>query len=274
MKILNDYIVIEKIKGADIYLTPLQTDAYQRAKVVHTNEESLTKVGDTLLLGDAIFFDRARCFDEEYYFIYESQVFGIIREGKIIPMNNIVYIKTDKYRNETKGDDDFKLYNDISYNPLNIGNVVQDGEVLSVCKKANDSYFDRPLEIEIAPGDKVYAHHFLTDEGAERIFNGETYYEMIYENIYCKIVQGKIVMVNDWNFITPIPDDEANERDGIILTTEKVKVAQTGVVEVANKNLGVKVGAKILFKRNRDYEMIVEGKVYYRIKNDDIIYEL
>ena len=134
--------------------------------------------GDTILVGNRICFDKAPQFGRESYYISAEEVFGILKDGVIEALKNIVYIKADKYEKteiEVKG---MQFANDISYKPLARRNVTQSGIVLTACKSAKHSAFLHDLNIEVDAGDKVYCHHFLTDQDNERKINDKTYYEL------------------------------------------------------------------------------------------------
>lgn len=269
MKVLPEYIVVKKVSDVDIYVSEYYKSEYQVCEIVDSND---FEVGDRIFVGNKIFFEKANDYGDDTFYIYLEDVFAVVKDGLIIPSNDIVYIEADK----DKKANDSGLYRDISYKPLETENVTQDGIVLSVCKKAKDSYFHKDLKIEIEPGDHVYTHHFLTDHGAERNFNGKTYYEIKYEDLYCKIVGGNIIMLNEWNFITPI-ENEILEMHGFQLETTAKLESRVGIVKVLSDSLrkkGIQKGDKIIFKKGREYNIDVEGDRYYRINTKDILYKL
>lgn len=269
MRVLPEYIVVRKVIDVDIYVSEYYKNEYQVCEVISSKDFN---VGDRIFVGNKIFFDKATDFGEDAWYIYLEDVFAVVKDGLIIPSNDIVYVEADK----DKKTNDSGLYRDISYKPLETENVTQDGVVLSVCKQAKDSYFHNELKIEIEPGDHVYTHHFLTDHGAERNFNEKTYYEIKYEDLYCKVVGGNIIMLNEWNFITPV-ENELLEIGGIQLETIKKYESRTGIINVMSESLrkkGLQKGDKIIFKKGREYKIDVEGKRYYRINTRDILYKL
>ena len=61
---------------------------------------------------------------------------------------------------------------------------------------------------------------------------------------------------------------------GIILKTQVQKKEQIGVVKHVNStsiDFGFKPGDRILFIKDADYEMEVEGEKLFRMKNDNIL---
>jgi len=187
---------------------------------------------------------------------------------------NMVYIKADKNKKSKVVSGGLELFKDITYKPLDTDNITQDGEVLSVCDEAKHTVFLHDLNVEVVPGDHVYCHHFLTDEDNERTHNGVKYYEIAYEHLYCKVSEGIIVMLNEWNFVEPIEAEIKEGRFGIIKDVKKKNELRLGIVRHPCQKLlsrGVKSGDKVYFKRGREYRINVEGKELYRIETNDII---
>lgn len=278
MSVQPTYLVVEKLVDYNHMVTSQHyIDEYQMCRVKEAHELSGLKVDEQILVGNKIFFDSAKEVGNNLFFIFLEEVYGVIRGESIVPMEDFVYIETDKSRKSVIKDGEFEYFNDTTYNPHHKDNVVQDGIVHSVCTRAKDSYFFKELDIEIAPGDHIYTHHFLTDSDNEREFNGKTYYEIRYENLYCKVIGEEIIMLNEWNFITPIPESISQSESGIILEFAQKNKLRIGKVNHLSKSLykkGVNIGDTICFKQGREYEIIVEGNTYYRINSNDIIYKL
>ena len=270
MNVLEGYVLVKKISGSSIHMSRQYIDEYQRCKVVHPNTESPLKKGDEILVAENTFFEKADELKKDTFLIYEDEVYGVVREGVIQPMKNMVYIKIDKEKKSKIGN----IHVDTRYNPYNINNRVQDGEILSVCKKAENSYFLHELEINVKPGDKVYTHHFIVEPSNEREFNGSNYYEIRYEDLYCKVNDDEITMLNDWNLVTPVKRDAEVTESGIVLEVGEKDVMVTAIMQHPNKDSGLYPGDKILFRKGREYKINVEGHIYYRIPNDSIYYNL
>ena len=275
MRVLDKYLVVEKVVlNTTLHLSPYYIDEYQTCKVISSPGDSIFEKDVIILVGNKICFDKAPDFGSKSYYIDSSEVFGRIENGLIIPSINMVYIRADKQKKSLVKTGSLELFKDITYKPLDTDNVTQDGEVLSVCDKAKHTVFNRELDIDIEPGDHVYCHHFLTDKDNERIHNGVSYYEMAYEHLYCKISEGLITMLNEWNFIEPVVAEIGLGEFGIIKEVKKRNELRVGIVRNPCKKLlsrGVKSGDTIYFKRGREYRINVEGKELYRIETNDIL---
>ena len=150
--------------------------------------------------------------------------------------------------------------------------VTQDGIVVAVPTKLRNL-----KEVEISPGDHVYGHHFMCiDEKAVKI-NEEILYANDYDSLYCKIADdGAIIMLGSWNFIIPVyePLRKIKTTSGIILSPQHNERKNLGKVIHLNSELalqGVKKGDIVWFKDDREYEILIKEKMYYRIRNKDIL---
>jgi co-chaperonin GroES (HSP10) len=100
------------------------------------------------------------------------------------------------------------------------------------------------------------------------------FYEIGYEHLYAKVASGKIEMLNEWNFITPVESEIGLTESGIILDLKKKNILRTGVVRHSCqklKDMGVAINDTILFKRGREYSINVEEDSYFRIEANDIL---
>lgn len=140
--------------------------------------------------------------------------------------------------------------------------------------------------IDLQPGEKVYFHHFVIDEKISKLISRssnvslteEKVYQAYIDQVYCVIRDEKIVMLQDYVFVEPVYEDDSEHvtSSGIYLKPEKEVLKEKGIVRHINKfseDLGIKVGQKVIFQKSCDYEMEVEGKKYYRMKNENIVAE-
>lgn len=197
-------------------------------------------------------------------------------------LRNIVYIKADKDQNSALEYGTLKLILDTRYQPEI--HAVQNGIIVQMPINI-DPYQDMwgnmqtpRLDVELSAGDKVYFHHFIVaPDNLEKIIS-EDAYRCIYNNIYCKVVNGKIEMVERWMFVTQVVEDESETYKKIgevklFVKSEAEKLGLHGTVDYINPSLekeGVRPGDYIIFTPASEYEIKVEGRVYYRMTIDDV----
>ena len=87
--------------------------------------------------------------------------------------------------------------------------VTQDGYVAATDGKCN-------LEV----GDHVYGHHFMCEPEKEIVVDDKKYYSNTYESLYCRVKDGEIEMLGQWNFIKPIyePIENVRTKSGIYIS--------------------------------------------------------
>jgi len=191
-------------------------------------------------------------------------------------LSDEVYVRADKDKKKKRmlGDTGKEIYIETLYQSYSTENACHDGEVVYVPAKLSNG---APVELE--PGDHVYGSHNLTAEDHEDHLTGDMLYRVSYrDSLYCKVSpEGEIHMLSDWNLIEPIFEPEENLYSKVVpdlqVKTELDKIEHIGVarhLSVGMKELGVKEGDTICFTKNSDYEMYVEGTLYYRMRDRDI----
>ena len=177
---------------------------------------------------------------------------------------NLVCIKADRHENEKLKTEILDLIIDTSFNPMDENHVVQSGVVHSL-PMAIDGGEDIDLEI----GDKVYCHHFMSQYADFR----DEYHELRYQDIYCKVVDGEISMLKGWVLLEPLEFDK--NQAGISIERKEINDTRKAVLshicpelikakEVCPKDV-------VYFRKDCDYPIIVEGKLYFRVRTKDLL---
>ena len=202
----------------------------------------------------------------------------------ITTIRNKVLLRVEKDRHKTKKIGGIEIFTPTHFRPHDIHNVVQDAEVVAVC----DHYEGGAVPIEA--GDKVYVTHNVCHEDNEINVNGEILYRVdLTSDIYCKIKDGKVIPICGWCFTTPIIEAEEGlqmERDqqtgqlfaktktGIIVNTDvkaSTKRAQIKYPSEELSEMGINEGDVVIYRKDCDYEMIIEGQTLYRTRTKDIL---
>lgn len=152
--------------------------------------------------------------------------------------------------------------------------TIQDGTVEVPPGRTSDG-----RDVDIEEGDHVYVHHFAQED--QRRLDNSLFSEedgmvsMMYDEIYCKKVDGEIVMVGQWNFLEPIEEDDEDitTQGGIQKKSKKDYKTMKGKLSYTSKDMEgyAEVGDTVLLKSDREYEIIIDGKMYYRVRSKDII---
>jgi len=281
LKINSGYIVVKEISFDSIRtnfcLPKNHTGESRIAIVVGTNKKSVFKQKETIIHDKCIMYFKAEDIGTDCYYINEEDVNAKIVNGDIVSFRESVYVEVDKEANYTIDANGLKLEKDVEYEEFAIYNRTQHGKVISAPLIATNSYLkgDRSIPIELELGDIVYSHHFLTHKDNERIINSKRVFEIRYEDCYCRERNGVLEMLNEWNLIEPIDEDESKFKLGNFQLKDKLeKETDLGLVSIASnklKSLGVSQGNKVLFKHKRNYPIMVKKRLYYRVNTRDIV---
>tara|TARA_R110002012_G_scaffold268958_1_gene452982 strand:- start:1647 stop:2228 length:582 start_codon:yes stop_codon:yes gene_type:complete len=185
---------------------------------------------------------------------------------KILPIGDFVYVEIEREEeNVVKLPNGKELWLDTSYDRY--VNARQYGIVKMVSININKRVEDN---LTLKEGDKVYFHHHCIDEKMSSSFGGENIYKVHYDQLYCYVRDEKITMLQDYVFVEPI---QLEDKIGLIYIESKESVKR-GKVKHCNqfsKDDGFKNGDEIIFIKNANYDMNIEGEKLFRMKNNEIL---
>ena len=192
-------------------------------------------------------------------------------EKECTPLNDCVFVQREKNTKDEVEVGGKKLFVDTSW--YEYDHVIQHATVRYVPKRIS-SYFK--TEMELLPGDKVYCHHFIADKKNIIEIYDEKLSRMNYGMLYVRVRDGKVHMLADWVLVEIVKDkeEELKTNSGIWLKTQEEKKEQIGKVKYVNSKSiddGFKPGDTVMFIKDADYEMEVEGEKLYRMRNQDIL---
>jgi co-chaperonin GroES (HSP10) len=194
----------------------------------------------------------------------------------IKPINDAVYIRAEKNKHGTHTFDNGKeIFIDTFFRDTATEHACHDGEVVYV-----PSRIPSGREMILKKGDHVYGSHFLTHEDYEDNMTGELLYRVSYEStLYCRINKDESIdMLNDWSFFEPLLEPEENMYSDVapslIIKSERERLPNRAVAKHLCKSLrdiGVKEGDIVVWTKDSDYEIVVEGETYFRIETVDVV---
>jgi|TARA_R100000084_G_scaffold106119_1_gene64152 co-chaperonin GroES (HSP10) len=185
---------------------------------------------------------------------------------EILPIGDFVYVELEKEEENTHVlDDGTKIWLDTSYDRY--VNARQYGTVKMVSVNIKKRVEDN---LTLKKGDKVYFHHHVIDERMASEFGGENVYKVHYDQLYCYVRNEKITMLQDYVFVEPI---QLEDKIGslYIQSKESTKRGRVKFCNQFSKDEGFKNGDEIIFIKNANYDMIIEGEKLFRMKNNEIL---
>jgi len=185
---------------------------------------------------------------------------------------NLFVVKVDKPINDTmKTDGGLELFIDTRFNEFEHRQVF--GEVVSA-----------PLLIEndVEPGDTLYFHHLVVVEGGQKIPWEENHYIVKCDKQFTIGNQAFAYKKKGSDEITPLfgwcllEESEVEKEEAFIeIVNTEEDLPLTGIVSFdadCLKELDVKKGDEVGFAKNMDYRVNIDGKEYYRVRSEDLLY--
>jgi co-chaperonin GroES (HSP10) len=177
------------------------------------------------------------------------------------------FVRLPKAFNDELKVGDQSIYLDPKWNEFQ--NRKMEAEVFSVPAK---------YDTGVKPGDTLYFHHHvvIAGDGKGQVVDGDIYFVKFDPNnshstqAYAYKCQdtGEIHLLSEWIFLKPEEqEDEEVTESGIVLELKKPDYNQFGYVlydSEAVRDLGLKVGDKVMIMKNADYSMEVDGQTVYR----------
>jgi len=147
------------------------------------------------------------------------------------------------------------------------------GEVVATPKLLS-THLDTTMDVQI--GDKIYFHfHTVSDENRIEL-EGEIYYKVHYSQVYCAIRDNRLIMLNDYLLATPKmeSEDDIKTPGGIYLKMEPEPIPLRAIVAHIPAGPGfdeIQVGDEIYYNSHSDVPISIEGKSYYRMRQQDVL---
>lgn len=128
--------------------------------------------------------------------------------------------------------------------------------------------------VNVKVGDKVYFDYLATDP-MNMLGNhpkGELYKIQV-DQIYFAVQGGNVVAQGGWAAVTPVMEtwESLTTPTGIIKKPKPEAIYLEGVVKHISDRPDVKIGDKIIYQRNADYAMKIEGVDCYVMRESDIL---
>ena len=167
-----------------------------------------------------------------------------------------------------------ELYLDNRFDEFN--NRINEGEVVATPKK---------YDTGVSVGDTLYFHHHVVvDKGQKFQYDDDAkdvyivYYnpEDIRNSQAIAYKHDGMVKELGWILLEPIEEEkETVLPSGLILVEKEETPKKEGRVAFDSlffQENDVKVGDVVGFLKNRDYEIEIDGKKFWRMRHDDIVY--
>lgn len=189
---------------------------------------------------------------------------------------DLFVVELDKQINDTiTTDNGLELYVDSKFNEFK--HRVTEGPVVAAPLKHDTG---------VEEGDTLYFHHLVVLNEGQVLTGHDKHYLVRYDPdqtinnqaiAYKSSKSGHIYTLGGWALLTPVEEDhEAGEQSDLIelvkLTESPVRKACIAFDAPWLEELGVGTGDIVGIKKNRDYEITIDGTKYFRVRAEDILY--
>ena len=189
---------------------------------------------------------------------------------------DLFVVELDKKLNDTiTTEGGLELYIDSKFNEFE--NRVTEGPVVAAPSK---------YETGVEPGDTLYFHHLVVVNEGQALTGHEKHYLVRYNPEhtvnnqaigYKSAKSGEIQPLAGWALLEPVEQDQEPGSQSDFIEVVKLKEPVVRKARVAFnapwiEELGVSVGDVVGIKKNRDYEIIIDGKKYFRVRAEDFLY--
>jgi len=236
---------------------------------VRTTAMSITKQANMIqpVNGDSVYFHHhvftnKITFEEDCFrFATHSQLFFIIRDEKIIMLNDFLLVKP-----KMESEDEIKQSG--IFMKSKAEKIQQRGIVVATTDQAKSMGIEADMEIA-----------FSRNSDYSFYINDEEYYMMTNQDVIGYIKEdGDIVPVGQWTLVEPLDEHDEYEESssGILLKVKEIKSNKhRGLIyKTLNKWLGIKDGDKVVYDRKAFYSILVNDKKYYGVNAERDIFIL
>ena len=187
---------------------------------------------------------------------------------------DLFVVKIDKRINDTiTTESGLELYIDNRFNEFK--NRTTEAPVVAVPFKYNTG-------VEV--GDILYFHHLVVINDGQPLTGEDNHYLVRYDPdhtvnnqaiAYKSAKTGRIHPLAGWALLEGVEEGEKQESGVIDVVKLKDNPITKGMVAFTApwvEVLGLEVGDVVGFKENRDYRINIDGKEYYRVRAEDLMY--
>tara|TARA_R100001460_G_scaffold47753_1_gene85572 strand:- start:376 stop:975 length:600 start_codon:yes stop_codon:yes gene_type:complete len=187
---------------------------------------------------------------------------------------DIFVVELEKQIDDTiKTEGGLELYVDTRFNEFK--HRITEGPVVAAPIKHNTG---------VKEGDTLYFHHLVVMNEGQMLTGDDNHYIVQFDPnqtinnqaiAYKSKKSGHIHPLAGWSLMEPIEVEKEKPSESLEVVSfseTPVKKAKVAFDAPWISELGVKKGDVIGLPKNRDYEITIEGKKYFRVRTEDFLY--
>lgn len=192
--------------------------------------------------------------------------------SSIKPLDVFIVNIPNKTKETYKMSNGFEIYVDTRFNEFE--HRVNEGTVVATPIK-----YDTGVE----EGDVLYFHHHVVINDGQPMTGEKDTYVVRYDDkntVNSQVIgykhKGEVRGLSGWSLLEPVEPDSVTS-DQVLTVDLQEKVYLRGTVAFPFEGmgeLGLKIGDVVGFPPNRDYAVKVDGRTYFRVRSEDLLYKL
>ena len=188
---------------------------------------------------------------------------------------DLFVVKIERLINDTiKTESGLELYIDNRFNEFQ--NRTTEAPVVAVPFK-----YDTGVEV----GDTLYFHHLVVVNDGQPLTGEDDHYLVRFDPdntvnnqaiAYKSAKTGRVHPLAGWSLLERVEEREEEQSDIIDVVRLKDSPVTKGMVSFTPpwvEELNLQVGDVVGFRKNMDYRITIEGKEYYRVRAEDLMYK-
>ena len=198
---------------------------------------------------------------------------------------NSLYIRAESCFTDSVKVGALDLYLDTSYRPDH--HRVIKAKVASIPRGIDKRHHSiGGITPTVCVGDLVYFHYGVLTEENRLDLDGEVFYRLDYDAVFCRVVDGVISMVGSWVLAEPMYGDDVQEvelSDGVM---GKVKMSASGIVvdasptpldnrailkHIGENDFGLVGGECVWITSDCNFENDIEGNIFWTFRQENIL---
>ena len=191
---------------------------------------------------------------------------------------NLFVVELEKKINDTiTTDSGLELFIDTRFEGSEFKHRITEGPIVcsplkhnTGAKKGDTLYFHHLVVLNEGQGLTGHKNHYMVQYAPNHTINNQAI-------AYKSAKSGHIYSLGGWALLSPVeegpdPGEQSDLIEVVKLTDTPVRKARVAFNAPWIEELGLSVGDMVGIKKNRDYELTIDGDKYFRVRAEDILY--
>ena len=198
---------------------------------------------------------------------------------------NSLYVQVDSCFSDSVKVGTVDLYLDTSYRPDH--HRIISARVASIPRRIDKRHHSiGSITPTVCVGELVYFHYGVLTNENKLEHEGEVYYRLDYDAVFCRVVDGNIKMVGSWVLAEPMYGDDVQEVElskgvmgrarlspsGLVIDASPSPLQNRAILKhIGENDFSLGGGESIWISSDCNFENEIEGSTFWTFRQEDII---